>query len=410
MPQSPVAAPVDDADRAYVAPQATERVSAVPLRLSLDASTYGQKFSRKPGLPQVTIGNPYMDPARLVLSVPKHLQCTADGAVLVGGEGGIDANGRTIGIGFWRVAPDGAVTPLHTRISRPQGRMSRSICGAAHHQTHVGAPRAGVQPDGGLLFAHTGSVMRIRPDGVVERIAGSPRGCAPDNTPGIEGLTDGAADEARFKNLGRVVAGADGEAWVVDQGGCALRRVAADGRTTTVAGPDRLCAKGTPPAEQLLMQHLAWDPTRRELVSAGSMLTHNQLFTTVWRIGADGQTRRVLLGHKLGKSPAGAQLDGINGLAVDPQGRIHIGSRRMENDQLAVLRIDEARGSVVPVTGAALRAGDTLIDQAIDGPAERARFVRMQDLCIAPDGTTFVLDEILLRRLDRNGQVTTWAF
>ena len=204
--------------------------------------------------------------------------------------------------------------------------------------------------------------------------------------------------------------GADVVVWAADQRGCALRRIEPDGRTTTVAGPDQLCPKGGAPADRVTLQHLAWDPQQGELVGGGSVLTHGQLFTTVWRIRQDGQARRVLLGHKLGSSPAGAPLDGVNALALDPQGRIHIGTRRMDQDQLAVFRVDEARGTVVQVTGTGLRAGEYLEDKPLDGPAARARFVQLRDMCFAPDGTLYLLDEILVRRLDRQGQMSTWAF
>ncbi len=87
--------------------------------------------------------------------------------------------------------------------------------------------------------------------------------------------------------------------------------MAADGSVATVLVPQRVCAPGTPPAERVTLRHLAWDGTRGELVAGGDILTHIQLTTTVWRIRADGTVRRVLLGHKLGASPAGALLDGV---------------------------------------------------------------------------------------------------
>jgi hypothetical protein len=108
-----------------------------------------------------------------------------------------------------------------------------------------------------------------------------------------------------------VAVDAEGSTWVADQGGCALRRVAPDGSVSTVLAPQRVCAPGALPADRVTLAHLAWDATRGELVTGGDILTHNQLTTTVWRIRADGTVRRVLLGHKLGASPAGAQLDGM---------------------------------------------------------------------------------------------------
>lgn len=147
----------------------------------------------------------------------------------------------------------------------------------------------------------------------------------------------------------------------------------------------------------------------------GGSLTHtvavpvHNLYTTVWRIKPTGEFRRVLYGTKVGKSPAKHFLDGVSALAVDPQGRIHIASRIMKregNRVLAVLRVDEAGATVVPVTGVNGGAGD----QPRDGAAARAMFRYIKDMSFAPDGTLYLLDEHLIRKLDRTGQVSTWAF
>lgn len=407
MPTSP---PADDEQR-DAAPRATERVVAVPLRTRQDL-TLSPKFSSAPQMPEVTLSNPYLDPARTVLSLPTSLQCTADGGLLVGGEGGIDAGQRPISSGYWRVAADGAVTPLHTRARTYAGRTA--ICDVAYGRTLMLPTRPGLAADGSLVVPRGGALLRIGGDGTVRRLAGAPASCTGGGA-GTEGLADGAADEARFKDVGAIAAGAGDELWVVDQRGCALRRVDREGHTRTVLGPAQLCAAGGAPENQVTLQRLAWDAQRGELVGAGSILTRSELHTTVWRLRPDGQARRVLHARKLGASPAGAQLDGIDALAIDPQGRVHIGSRRMGegrrgNDQLAVLRIDEVRGTVVPVTGAALVAGQVFDGSPLDGPAERARFVRMRDMCFAPDGTLYVLDDRTVRRLDRSGQMTTWGF
>ena len=124
--------------------------------------------------------------------------------------------------------------------------------------------------------------------------------------------------------------------------------------------------------------------------------------------------------HKVGsKSPAGAQLDGLSTLAVDAQGRIHIASRVMPTDhqsrargsgEIGVMRVDEAQGSVLAVTGAKLPAWGHDQTLALDGPAERATFKKMQGMCFAPEGTLYVLDELTVRRIDRQGQVSTWVY
>ena len=113
------------------------------------------------------------------------------------------------------------------------------------------------------------------------------------------------------------------------------------------------------------------------------------------------------------------QLDGLTALAVDAQGRIHIATRVMPTDQdsrargsdeIGVMRVDETKGSVLAITGAKLPVWGHGQALALDGPAERATFKKMRGMCFAPDGTLFVLDELSVRRLDRQGQVSTWVY
>ena len=91
-------------------------------------------------------------------------------------------------------------------------------------------------------------------------------------------------------------------------------------------------------------------------------------------------------------------------------------SRRAQRETsavLAVLRVDEARATVVPVTGAGYGAGGSFgtgADDPQDGPAGRARFRWVKSLAFAPDGTLYMRDEHLVRKLDRSGQVSKWAF
>jgi hypothetical protein len=209
-----------------------------------------------------------------------------------------------------------------------------------------------------------------------------------------------------------------GNIWTVDQNGCSLRRITADGSVTTLLRPEQVCSPQPP--DRITLSHLVWDAKHGELVSGGDIQTHNQLYTSVWRIRPDGQARRVLLAHKVGnKSPAGVQLDGVSALAVDAQGRIHIASKIMPTDhkshakgsnEIGVMLVDESHAKVVPVTGMKLPAWGHGKSLALDGPVERATFVKMRGMCFAADGTLFVLDEMTVRRIDRRGQVSTWAF
>jgi len=71
---------------------------------------------------------------------------------------------------------------------------------------------------------------------------------------------------------------------------------------------------------------------------------------------------------------------------------------------LVVWRVDEALATVAPVTGGNFRAGDSIEFKPRDGPAGRAYFNHLEVMCFAPDGTLFLLDEHLVRKLDRGGK------
>lgn len=181
--------------------------------------------------------------------------------------------------------------------------------------------------------------------------------------------------------------------------------------------PEQACGKSIAPEDRVGLHEIAWDPVNGELVSSASITVarpvHN-LYNTVWRIRPTGEFKRVLYSHKVGRSsPAKHHMDGIWSLAVSPQGRIHIGSKIMARSSgavLAVLHIDEASATVVPVTGASYAGGGFVSEDPQDGPATRARFRWVKGLAFAPDGTLYMRDEHLVRKLDRNGQVSTWAF
>ena len=400
-----------EAEKAYVPAQATTRVADGPRRAKL-TPVYGSKFSI-PG-DQVTITNPYLDLDKVFFAQAAELTCTGDGGLIVGGRVGLDKEMRALGTGYWRIAADGAITPLHTRSTNTYGKTPATKCDAPYGRTHLTPEVFDQAPGGDLLKGIDYAVLRIGPDGYVRRAAGAPDACEESGRASlVRGLVDGPADTARFNKVSRVTPDTHGNVWVIDQSGCALRRIAPDGQVTTVIPPEQACAKSILPEDRVGLHGVAWDAVHGELVSSASFPVAtpvHTLYNTVWRIRPSGEFRRVLFSKKGGLSQAKHNLDGISALAVDPDGRIHIASRIMKfGSVLAVLRVDEAKATVVPVTGASW-GNEAPSDEPRDGPAGRAIFRYIRDMCFAPDGTLYTVDEHLLRKLDRSGQVSTWAF
>jgi hypothetical protein len=407
---------ISDAEKVYVPAQATARVSDAERRLYLDPK-YGSKFSSTATMRgEVTITNPYLDPATVVFAKATAIQCTADGGLVVGGRAGLDKELRATGTGYWRIAPDGAITPLHTRSTNAYGKTQGTKCDAPYGKTVLKPEPFALGSGGTLLKPIDYGLTRIETDGYVQRVAGVPFVCEENgNASQVRGHVDGAADTARFNKVGAAAIDPQGNVWVSDQDECALRRIAPDGQVTTVLSPDTVCAPSIAKEDRPGLRYLTWDAAHGELVGARdfavALPVHNW-YTTVWRIRPDGTFKRVLFGTKVGKSPAKHHIDGIqSSLAVDREGRIHFGSRLMTNSSvLLVLRVDEAGATVVPVTGSAIKRGDSPEFKPRDGAAQSALFDHLDGMCFAPDGTMYLLDEHLIRKLDTKGRVSTWAF
>lgn len=405
---------MSEEEKVYVAPQATSRVADGPRKMFLDPK-YGSKFSSTASYHgEVTITNPFMDPAKIVLVKSLALQCTADNGLIVGARAGLDKELKALGTGYWRIAADGAITPLHTRSTNAYVTGGSIKCDARYGKTVLTPEPFALAPDGSLVKTTDYAITRIKTDGFVQRVAGVPLACEESvSRSQLQGLVDGPADIARFNKVGSPAVDPQGNIWVPDQDECALRRISPTGQVTTVIPPEKVCATTIKPEDQVALRNLTWDAVHGELVSGRDFSVarpvHN-LYTTVWRIKPNGEFRRVLFGWKLGASPAKIQLDGIDSIAVDPQGRIHYGGRIMTNNSVfMVLRVDEAGATVVPVTGGGFKAGDSIEFMPRDGPAARAYYNHLDGMCFTPDGNLFMLDEHLVRKLS-GGQVSTWAF
>ncbi len=377
-----------EAQRVYLAPQATVRSGEVPQNLWLNVSS-GKKFDPTQGKLQIIAINPYLSPQTPMFASMKGLQCASDGSVIVSGKAGLDADGYAIGQGFWRVAPDGAITPLVSRPAVERGQMPYDVAFA-------------VATDGSMVLESDNALHRISAQGGAERLAGG------------------------FSNPGQLIVDGQGGTWVLDQGSkpgnpyCALRRVTADGNVTTVVDADRACNRQLHPWDRVTLNSMAWDSVHGEMVVGGQVFDQkaagdsDDMYVSVWRVRADGQARRVLKNNKAGHSPVGRNMDGISALGVDAQGRIHIGSRFMRgNATRQVLRLDESSGQLVAETGEAYGSGDYRPgreEYPVDGTAAHANFREINGMCFSAGNTLFVLDDHVLRRVDAGGVVRTWAY
>ncbi|HEX6973950.1 MAG TPA: hypothetical protein VF147_06085 [Vicinamibacterales bacterium] len=407
---------MSDAEKSYVAPQATTRVSEAPRKIFL-SPVIGKKFSAtENNQGEVTITNPYMNPDAMFFTKAAGLVCTADGGLIVAGNAGLDPRGYVLATGYWTTSPVGAVTPLYTRSARAYAKSHGAKCDAPYGKVMPDPAPFARAPGGTLLKAVDYALTRIEADGYVSRVAGAPYACEEDGTPSkVRGLVDGARDTARFDRITELAVDSRGTAWIADQNGCSLRKVTSDGQVTTVIPPDVGCSTAGAPEDRLGLEHLTWDEAHGELVSVHDFPVARPVhdwYTTIWRIKPTGEFRRVSFTTKGGHGPTKTAVDGIqSSIAVDPQGRIHYGTRLMKNSSiLLIVRLDAATGAVVPVTGGKFAAGEDTERKPRDGPAGRAYFNHIEGMCFSPDGTLFALDEHLVRKLEKTGTISTWLF
>lgn len=399
----------------YAAPRREAVSGEVPQNLIL-APKDGRKFTPATGKPQVIAVNPYLQPDGAFLVAMGGLQCPEEGGLIVASDAGLDDRGYTIGEGYWRVAEDGAISPLLSRRYKDSGVRSNSPMLPANPPdtswadgnlpnpgySYYRVDGFGLGRNGDLLLGASDVVVRIGRDGRVRRVAGKP---------GEQGFADGRGSVARFKHPGRPVEDDQGNLWLADQNLCAIRRIAPDGTVSTLMGPDRLCnAAQVVAEEQIVPDNMLWDAQRGELVVGGHFIRAkpHDLYHAVWRIRPDGQAQRVLSARKNSGTPA---LDGIYSMALDRQGRLHLGVGRPGRDK-SILRVDEPGGKATFLTGTTYTGfapGNE--SYPVDGTAGGSNFRTNEDMCFAADGNLYVIDYHLLRRYDpAAGTVRTWAY
>jgi hypothetical protein len=353
---------------------------------------------------RILIDNPYLDPNDPFFGIPRQIACLPDGSVAVSSTAKSYKEGRFAGnpyaTGFWRIAPDGAITPIASKNSIMVNSPYYPVCGMPYAKSKIGEdikPMT-LAPDGSLVFPYESSILRLTPAGRVEHVPNRPEFCAAENGP-----------KEPFNEPESAVQDPRGNVWVAD--GCTLWRMAPDGAATKVLGDAQMCPDGEP-ENWIRGQFLAWDAVHDELVMSGGLLWMKSpkanFYSMIYRVKPDGTPRRVFLGVKVGRSAP--RVDGTSGLALDSTGAIYFGAGIAGAESgYQVMRLDETKGTPVVVAGA---AAPTDINHG-DGPARQAYFSfrGFKSMCFAPDGTLYITDGAhLIRKLTTAGQVTTWAF
>lgn len=255
------------------------------------------------------------------LNYPEGVAVGRDGAVYIADTG----NHR-----IRRVTPDGVITSVAGALL-PGFTGDGGPASRARLQDPTGVA---VGPDGTVYIADTGNhrIRRVTPDGAIATIAGTGEDAFfGDGGPATQAMLDSP--------IGIVVA-PDGSLYVADSGNERVRRIAPDGAISTVAGTGTPGYRGDGgPAVAARLSGV------RGLAAGfdGSLFVSETLNDVVRRIAPDGRISTIAGGGSTGFSgdsgPATeAELSSPSGLALGPDGSLFIADR----DNNVVRRIQDA--------------------------------------------------------------------
>jgi RHS repeat-associated protein len=272
-------------------------------------------------------------------------------------------------------------------------------------------------PDGSFLVPNTGSIKRVRPDGISVRFAGDYPPCPPCYPDGNIHGEGGPATSATVGNVGPLALGPDGSVFAGSEAGGIERivRIWPNGILTRVAG----MSGGTLAADGRPVQGTSLDRIEALTVGPDGSVYFVQRNDTwrVYRIGPDSVIHtfagRGSWGSAGDEQPARqAQLAGVTSLAFGPDGSLYIG----QYDAGSTSTFNNRVRRVTPDGVIHLVAGGG--SYGADGtPAKDRALFKVQSLAVSPEGTVSIGDHNIVYQVTLDGLIhyvagdyTTQAF
>ncbi len=215
-----------------------------------------------------------------------------------------DAAGGTIR----KVLPDGTVTTLAGKAGTAAGEGWGNVDGTGAAARFAGPQALAFAPDGTLVVADTdnGTLRRVTPAGVVTTIA------------------DGAGQPYRFHRPQGVAVDTLGTIYVSDTDDCTVRKIDVDGVVRLVAGRSLLSGA----QDGALGVATFGSPTALAVDAAGMLYVADRANHTIRRIAADGTVTTIAGTNGLPGTDDGvgaaARFNGPAGLAVDSRGVLYV--------------------------------------------------------------------------------------
>jgi streptogramin lyase len=167
----------------------------------------------------------------------------------------------------------------------------------------------------GYVFVTDGGesnrIRRITTDGKVETVAGS-----------MEGFADGDAHQAQFNTPSGIAIDRKGNIIIADTSNNRIRKIAADGKVTTLAGSGVVGYKDGPASEA------EFDgPIGVAVDKQGSVIVADAYNDRIRKVAADGMVSTIAGAGSAGFNDGSATIAGFNtpsGVAIDTQGNIFV--------------------------------------------------------------------------------------
>ncbi len=213
------------------------------------------------------------------------------------------------------------------------------------------------------------------------------------------GYRDGTGEEARFSLPSYGVLDSTGNLYIADAGNHVVRRVSSSGVVTTIAGVPGIAGFADGPANMAKFNQ----PRGIAIDAAGDLLVSDYRNHVIRKITRTGQVLTIagapgISGTSDG-SGSSARFTYPSGLAVTSDGSVFVA----DSGNHVIRQISNGIVSTL--------AGEKRYPGTSDGFGTQARFNYPFDVVVAASGDLFVADthNHSIRRVTRNGQVTTFA-
>lgn len=232
-------------------------------------------------------------------------------------------------------------------------------------------------------------ILAISPGGDVTNLAGT----------GMAGHIDGPGGTAQFNFPFGVAIASDGAVLVADTGNYTIRKIAADGTVSTLAGRAGIQAT----SDGAALDSRFRGPSGIALDASGSLYIADRIGNTIRKLTAGGQVSTVAGAGQAGFGEGGgttAILDGPSGVAVHPtSGVVYIADTN--NHRIRALAPD---GTVSTFAGSGVEGFE-------EGDAAIAKFAFPRGVAVDGAGNVLVADagNHRIRKITPAGMVTTFA-